>query len=152
MTLTNHLTAVPNDLLPEDSDENAPQIVVRIPLGLANQCAQAARKEGIPEADFIRRAIRRGIEARKGDAMLQTLLIEERGDGLPAIGDHVEHHATGDIFVIRAYGRPAGAMAIDPNSPGASHRIRVRAEIVDVDPETVDIHDSLIREIVSDRS
>ena len=75
-----------------------------------------------------------------------TLTIEEMGNGLPGVGDHVEDHC-GDIFRITGYARPCGAMEIDPNSPGASHRIRVHAETADVDPDDVDIHDSLIREI-----
>ena len=76
----------------------------------------------------------------------KTLLVEEMGNGLPDVGDHIEDQC-GDIYRITAFARPCGAMEIDPNSPGASHRIRVHAENVDVDPETVDIHDSLIREI-----
>ena len=76
-----------------------------------------------------------------------TILVEERGNGLPAPGDLIEDHNSGDIFRITGYARPHGAMEIDPNSPGASHRIRVHAEVADVDPETVDIHDSLIRSV-----
>ena len=79
-----------------------------------------------------------------------TLTVEERGNGLPAVGEHVEDHNTGEVYRILAYARPCGAMEIDPNTPGASHRIRVIAEGVDVDPETVDIHDSLIRTVEGD--